>query len=168
MSFWSHQCLVRENGDQQKSSGCLKALQMQTGHRTRDTAVQQAAEIHLVCGAFAYGSSRTQKVISLSSCASELHAMVSTLCDGIFLRRCLEFLTGTVIEHFLFTDSSSAKQLASRQGVGKVKHIAGKLLWVQDTVSQKTSCTDPSSNALESERHWNEASWSKAPKATSA
>ena len=63
--------------------------------------------------------------------------MVSTLCDGIFLRRCLEFLTGTVIEHFLFTDSSSAKQLASRQGVGKVKHIAGKLLWVQDTVSQK-------------------------------
>ena len=89
---------------------------------------------HLVCGAFAYGSSRTQKVISLSSCESELHAMVST---GIFLRRCLEFLTGTVIEHFLFTDSSSAKQLASRQGVGKVKHIAGKLLWVQDTVSQK-------------------------------
>ena len=93
--------------------------------------------IHLVCGAFAYGSSRTQKVISLSSCESELHAMVSTLCDGIFLRRCLEFLTGAVIEHYLFTDSSSAKQLASRQGVGKVKHIAGKLLWIQDAVSQQ-------------------------------
>ena len=28
--------------------------------------------IHLVCGAFAYGSSRTQKVVSLSSCESEL------------------------------------------------------------------------------------------------
>ena len=93
--------------------------------------------IHLVCGAFAYGSSRTQKVVSLTSCESELHAMVSTLCDGIFLRRCLEFITGAVIEHYLFTDSSSAKQLASRQGVGKVKHIAGKLLWVQDAVLHK-------------------------------
>ena len=93
--------------------------------------------IHLVCGAFAYGSSRTQKVVSLSSCESELHAMVSTLCDGIFLHRCLEFITGATIEHYLFTDSSSAKQLASRQGVGKVKHIAGKLLWVQDAVLHK-------------------------------
>ena len=90
--------------------------------------------IHLV---FAYGSSRIQKVVSLSCCESEPHAMVSTLCDGMFLRRCLEFITGAVIEHYLFTDSSSAKQLASRQGVGKVKHIAGKLLWVQDAVLHK-------------------------------
>ena len=90
--------------------------------------------VHLVCGAFAHGSSRTQKVVSLSSCESELHAMASTLCDGIFLRRCLEFITA--IEHYLFTDSSSAKQLASRQGGGKVKHIAGKL-WVQDAVLHK-------------------------------
>ena len=49
----------------------------------------------------------------------------------------MEFLTGAVIEHYLFTDSSSAKQLASRQGVGKVKHIAGKLLWIQDAVAQQ-------------------------------
>jgi hypothetical protein len=53
--------------------------------------------------------------------------MVSTLCDGIFLRRCLEFITEAVIEHYLFTDSSSAKPLASRQGVGKVKHISWKV-----------------------------------------
>ena len=93
--------------------------------------------VHLVCGAFAYGSSRTHKVVSLSSCESELHAMLSTLCDGIFLRRCLEFLTGATIEHYLFTDSSSAKQLSTRQGVGKVKHVAGKLLWIQDAVLRK-------------------------------
>jgi len=47
--------------------------------------------------------------------------MVSTLCDGILLRRCLEIITGATIERYLFTDSSSAKQLASRQGVVKVK-----------------------------------------------
>ena len=71
------------------------------------------------------------------SCDSELHAMVSTLCGGIFLRRCLEFLTGATLEHYLFTDSSSARQLATRQGVGKVKHVSGKLLWVQGAVLNK-------------------------------
>lgn len=90
-----------------------------------------------MCGAFVYGSSRTQQVVSLSSCESELNAMVSTLCDGIFLRKCLEFLTGATLEHYLFTDSSSARQLATRQGVGKVKHVSSKLLWVQDAVFNK-------------------------------
>ena len=33
--------------------------------------------------------------------------------------------------------SSSAKQLSTRQGVGKVKHVAGKLLWIQDAVLRK-------------------------------
>ena len=109
---------------------------MQTGHRIKDTAVQQTAEstgfavhLHMV--------PPEPKMVSLSSCESDLHAMVSTLCDGIFLRCCLEFITGATIEHYPFTDSSSAKQLASRQGVGKVKHIAGKWLWVQDAVLHK-------------------------------
>ena len=42
--------------------------------------------IHLINGAFMYGSSRSQKVVSLSSCESELHALVSCACDGIFIK----------------------------------------------------------------------------------
>ena len=34
----------------------------------------------------------------------------------------------------MFTDSSSGRQLAMRQGTGKVKHLAGKVLWIQDCV----------------------------------
>ena len=34
--------------------------------------------VHLLNGAFLFGSSRTQRVVSLSSCESELHAMIST------------------------------------------------------------------------------------------
>ena len=75
-------------------------------------------------------------MVSHSSCEAELHALVPTLCDGICLRRCLQFLTGAVIDHFLFTDSSSARQLAMRQGMGKVKHISGKILWVQQWVME--------------------------------
>ena len=47
------------------------------------------------------------------------------------------FRTGALLEHFLSTGSLSARQLATRQGVGKVKHISGKLLWVQDSVLNK-------------------------------
>eukprot|EP00435_Cladocopium_sp_Y103_P042938 s2725_g12.t1 len=90
--------------------------------------------IHLLNGQLVYGSSRTQRVVSLSSCESELHSLVSTLSDGLYIRRCLEFLVGVKVEHVLLTDSSSARQLVCRQGTGKIKHVAGKILWIQDYV----------------------------------
>ena len=40
--------------------------------------------VHMLNGSFLFASSRTQRVVSLSSCESELHAMVSTLSDGFF------------------------------------------------------------------------------------
>ena len=33
-----------------------------------------------------------------------------------------------------FTDSSSARQLLSRQGCGKIRHLSGKVLWVQSKI----------------------------------
>jgi len=63
--------------------------------------------------------------------------MVSTLADGLFLRRCAEFVTRATIEHYLLTDSSSARQLAARQGVGKIKHLSAKILWIQNLVQEK-------------------------------
>ena len=68
--------------------------------------------IHLLCGSFIFGSSRTQRVVSLSSCESELHAMISTEADALFLKHCIEFLTGAKVEHQLYTDFSAARQLA--------------------------------------------------------
>ena len=87
-------------------------------------------------GSFLYSSSRTPKFISLSSCESEFHALVSCICDALFIRSCLEFLLSCRIEQVQFTDSSSARQLACRQGCGKVRHLAAKLLWVQDKVQE--------------------------------
>ena len=76
-------------------------------------------------------------MISLSSCESELHSMVSGCCDAIYIRRCLEFLVGQAVEQWQFTDNSAARQLASRQGVGRIRHLSGKLLWVQDVVMEQ-------------------------------
>jgi hypothetical protein len=91
--------------------------------------------IHFINNSFVYGSSRTQETISLSSCESELHSLVSCLCDGMFIVACAEFILGEKVEHIQFTDSSSARQLASRQGCGKVRHLSGKILWIQERVN---------------------------------
>ena len=88
--------------------------------------------MHFLSSSFAYGSSRSQKVVSLSSCESELHSMVSSMCDGIFIKACAEFILAEEVEHIQYTDSSSARQLACRQGSGRVRHLSGKILWVQE------------------------------------
>ena len=67
-----------------------------------------SAGIHLINGFYMFGSSRTQRTVSLSSCEAELHGMVSTLADGIYIRRCLSFLTGADVSHYLLTGRSSA------------------------------------------------------------
>ena len=91
-----------------------------------------------------FSSSRSQKTISVSSCESELHPLVSCMCDGLFILfivACAEFILGEKLEHcehLQYTDSSSARQLASRQGVGKVRHLSGKILWVQEKVNDGT------------------------------
>ena len=90
--------------------------------------------VHMLNGSLLFASSRTQRVVSLSSCESELHAMVSTLSDGIFLRRCIQFVCKCEAEHMMYTDSSSGRQLVMRQGTGKVKHVSGKILWIQDAI----------------------------------
>ena len=46
-----------------------------------------SAGIHMINGNYVFGSSRTQRTVSLSSCEAELHAMVSTLADGIYIKR---------------------------------------------------------------------------------
>ena len=67
-------------------------------------------------------SSRGQKSVSLSSTVAELNAIVSGAADGIYLRKCLEFLVEEETAHY--------------KGPGKLRHIAGKLLWIQDLVAQ--------------------------------
>eukprot|EP00435_Cladocopium_sp_Y103_P063813 s2135_g25.t1 len=88
--------------------------------------------MHFWNGSFCYGSSRNQKVVSLSSCESELHSMVSCMSDASFIRACCEFILNEHIQQVQYTDSSSARQLACRQGAGRIRHLSGKVLWVQE------------------------------------
>ena len=104
------------------------------GNRARRKST--SCGIHYLNGKSLYGSSRTQKVVSLSSCESELHSIVSAMSDAIFVRRCLEFLLETLVLQVHYTDGSSSRQLVSRQGCGKIRHLSGKLLWVQGKIHE--------------------------------
>jgi len=68
---------------------------------------------------------------------SELHAMVPECSDAIFIRRCLEFLSCTRVTHQQWTDNSAARMLVQRQGVGRIRHLSGKILWIQNRVLQQ-------------------------------
>ena len=60
-----------------------------------------------------------------------------------FLMVCLRFVLGEEIQNVVYADSSSAMNwgyskglwqgsLASRQGCGRVRHLLGKVLWIQE------------------------------------
>ena len=106
-----------------------------SAHKTHRRSTSCA--VHFINNNLAYASSRTQRVVSLSSAESELHSMVSGCSDAIFLRRCMEFLTGDEIEQWQWVDNSAARQLIERQGVGRVRHPSGKILWMQSLVLEK-------------------------------
>ena len=72
-----------------------------------------------------------------------MSAIVSSASDGtrtyniyiyiyIYIRAVLEFALGTKVGHYIFTYSSSARQLVTKRGVGKVRRLDGKLLWIQN------------------------------------
>ena len=35
-----------------------------------------------------------------------------------------------------WTDNSAARQLVARQGAGRIRHLSGQILWIQDAVVQ--------------------------------
>ena len=41
------------------------------------------------------------------------------------------------MEHYLPADSSSARPLACRQGIGKIKRLSAKILWIQSQIHEE-------------------------------
>jgi len=97
----------------------------------KDHRKSTSCGMHYLNNAFVFGSSRSQRTISLSSCEPELHSIVSAMCDGIFIVACAQFIFETTVKHVHHTDSSSARQIASGEGCGRLRHVSGKLLWIQ-------------------------------------
>ena len=76
--------------------------------------------------------STTQNVIALSSGEAEYYSMVkgASMCMGVkALGNDMNVIIGSIDVN---TDASAAKGIASRRGLGKIRHIELSQLWLQD------------------------------------
>ena len=79
--------------------------------------------------------SSTQQVIALSSGEAEYYGLVKGATIAIGIRGMLSDF-GIECGIVLCTDASAAKGIASRRGLGKVRHIELCELWLQNKVAQ--------------------------------
>ena len=81
--------------------------------------------------------STTQAGVALSSGEAEYYGMVKGACVAMgFAAMAAEL--NVCIKVRVHTDSSAARSICQRSGVGKVRHIAVHLLWLQEKVKDKT------------------------------
>ena len=79
----------------------------------------------IICfhGCLLLPTSHTQR-IALSSAEAEVHAAVSTTCDGLLLRTCFEFCAREKVRLKIILDNSAAKWVLLRSGVGRIRHLS--------------------------------------------
>ena len=80
--------------------------------------------------------SATQSVPAISSGESEFYAIVRGLSTGLGIQTNFMDL-GKKVDLELGTDSSAAKTMATRLGLGRARHIETQLLWVQHVFREK-------------------------------
>ena len=78
--------------------------------------------------------SRTQRSIALSSCEAEYLASAGAGAEGLYVGRLWTFLTKKDTSVVIVTHSSSGKAFAQRLGVGRLKHVDVKFLWMQKAI----------------------------------
>ena len=80
-------------------------------------------------------SSSTQSVVATSSAEAELYGMNEGASRGLGLQSTMLEL-GIEVKLFLMTDSSAAKSFSSTRGLGRMRHVEVKDLWLQELVQK--------------------------------
>ena len=78
--------------------------------------------------------SSTQAVVALSSGEAELYALVKASSEGLGFQSIARDL-GWSMPIRVHIDSSAAKSASSRLGLGKLRHVDVKHLWIQESVA---------------------------------
>ena len=77
--------------------------------------------------------SSTQPSIAMSSAEAEYYALVEGATRSLGLRRMMREL-GLRRDIYLQTDASAAKSFTSQRGLGRMRHIEVKDLWLQEAI----------------------------------
>ena len=73
--------------------------------------------------------------MALSSGKAEYLPLVNAFCEGIGIQALARDL-GWEMRLIIHVDSSTARSIANRSGVGKLRHIETGVLWVQQAVKE--------------------------------
>jgi len=90
-----------------------------------------------ICGALAGSYSKTQASRALSSCEAELYGLGSVAVELLWLSGLLLELFAVRTVPVAWGDSSSALSLASRSGMGRLKHVELRMLALQEWIKEK-------------------------------
>lgn len=102
----------------------------------RATRKSTSGGVVMIGGGIIKTWSKTQGPVALSSGEAEYYSMVKGAVEGIGLQTLARDL-GWSSGLRLFVDSSAAKAIASRKGLGKVRHLEVRHLWLQQAVREK-------------------------------
>ena len=106
------------------------------GFGDTDWGTNKETRCSVACGIVKWGEApmlgfvRSQKIQALSSGEAEFYGQGSVAVELLLLRRVLAWLMFPVALR-LCTDSTAALGIAARSGVGKVKHLQLRSLWLQ-------------------------------------
>ena len=101
--------------------------------RTRKST---ACGTFILGGNLLYSYSRGLGMICLSSGESEFNGGVAAASEALFFKQILEF-HGHSVGVNIWLDSSAARGVFQRQGVGRIRHLEAKSLWVQEALRRK-------------------------------
>ena len=75
--------------------------------------------------------SKRQTVIAMSSAEAEYYALAKGAVESLGVKAIMMDL-GVKADVRIWLDSSAAKAIASREGLGRTRHIDVQYLWIQD------------------------------------
>ena len=76
-----------------------------------------------------------QTIVAPSSGEAEYHGAVKGMCEALGIKGIAKDM-GLDLSITLYTDSSAATGIATRKGLGKVKHLETRTPWVQDKIDE--------------------------------
>jgi len=97
----------------------------------RDTRKSTSGGLVFLAGALLISYSRGQATPATSSCEAELYALGSLAAECMYIHTLLQEQGFDVDAPLLYTDSSSALQIAQRWGMSRLKHIELRYLALQ-------------------------------------
>ena len=136
---WSESELVEPDFRQDRSFITMDIFSDSSWGDERSTRKSTTAGMIFVNGCLIHSICRAQATIALSSCEAELYAANTAMVESIYLFQLIQFLMNdeAAVRQRLFLDSTSAKFVVQRSGVGRLKHVSIKHMFLQQLLRQK-------------------------------